>query len=486
MVFILTVVVLVVTFAAPISAASSFPDSLANILDCSKLFSVLGKRLATSLVSFSSNAAVGTCSFVSSTTQRDSIASNYLGTIKDFCPSIKSGVWYTFHYKEDGVGYDTHFAIVWEHYSRKIMNGDVFMLSEEELTTPIFVECYNIRPDGVVRTVSHLAIIASPLPLSGSFTDETYPAYFNYDQEIDDTKQEVLDQVDSATLNIFEGMTVTGWVGIPGEDFGQGIDESQRFMVRNIPYTISSNGSVYLAPIFSYLRTRAENSFPDYDFGAAFFELRFDFAKVSDNQGSWVYADGPIVFHSSNMEYLKYGFDFSTPFYDGYKDGSLVLGYVRQQSLGINDLKILGRDYLDDNGDITISSISFRTYYGYAYDFENDLSLCMSSTARIESPLYGYGYAQGYLDGQRSEFSDAQNQAYDQGYNVGYVTGKKEGLSLASTGDWQHLFTSVVEVPVNTFQSLFNFEILGLDMRAAFGSLLALCVLLIIVKKVLL
>ena len=45
---------------------------------------------------------------------------------------------------------------------------------------------------------------------------------------------------------------------------------------------------------------------------------------------------------------------------------------------------------------------------------------------------------------------------------------------------------AVTEAPINTFQSLFNFEILGLDMRLAFGSILAVCVLLIILKKVLL
>ena len=45
---------------------------------------------------------------------------------------------------------------------------------------------------------------------------------------------------------------------------------------------------------------------------------------------------------------------------------------------------------------------------------------------------------------------------------------------------------AVTEAPINTFQSLFNFDVLGLDMRAAFGSVLAVCVVLIIIKKVIL
>ena len=59
-------------------------------------------------------------------------------------------------------------------------------------------------------------------------------------------------------------------------------------------------------------------------------------------------------------------------------------------------------------------------------------------------------------------------------------------MNLSKTGDWRNLITAVVEAPVNTFQSLFNFEILGLDMRVAFGTIMSICVLLIIIKKVIL
>ena len=99
-----------------------------------------------------------------------------------------------------------------------------------------------------------------------------------------------------------------------------------------------------------------------------------------------------------------------------------------------------------------------------------------------DSELYGLGYASGYAAGLTSDSAES----YNDGYGVGFTDGKIEGLKLGQSGDWKSLMTAVVDAPINTFQSLFNFEILGLDMRVAFGSILALCVILIIIKKVVL
>lgn len=98
------------------------------------------------------------------------------------------------------------------------------------------------------------------------------------------------------------------------------------------------------------------------------------------------------------------------------------------------------------------------------------------------SGQYFNGYDVGYAAGSKNENS----ASYAKGYQDGVIDGKKEGIEISKTGDWKNLISAVIEAPVNAFQSLFNFEILGLDMRAAVGSILALCVLLIIIKKVIL
>lgn len=100
------------------------------------------------------------------------------------------------------------------------------------------------------------------------------------------------------------------------------------------------------------------------------------------------------------------------------------------------------------------------------------------------------GYAMGYTFGVEENYGAVLDTYYKDGlqtgYSEGYLAGKVEGLQINQNSDWKSLMLAVVEAPINTFQSLFNFEILGLDMRLAFGSILAVCVLLIIVKKVIL
>lgn len=103
-------------------------------------------------------------------------------------------------------------------------------------------------------------------------------------------------------------------------------------------------------------------------------------------------------------------------------------------------------------------------------------------TLLSESEAYNVGYNEGYESGSENGASTG----YQEGYSNGFMQGKAEGLTLKENSNWRELMNAIVEAPVNTFRSLFNFEILGLDMRAAFGSILALCMILIIIKKVIL
>lgn len=94
------------------------------------------------------------------------------------------------------------------------------------------------------------------------------------------------------------------------------------------------------------------------------------------------------------------------------------------------------------------------------------------------------GYAAGWNDGR----IDGTTEAYDNGYAVGesngYQKGYKAGFESTKNGDWKHLISAVVETPVNTLMSLFNFEILGLDMRIAIASIITISVVIIIIKMV--
>ena len=102
-----------------------------------------------------------------------------------------------------------------------------------------------------------------------------------------------------------------------------------------------------------------------------------------------------------------------------------------------------------------------------------------------DSQMFQIGYTAGYTAGMTTDTSEAYSNGETKGYAEGFTAGKAEGLNISKNGDWKNLISAVVEAPINTFQSLFNFEILGMDMRVAFGSIIALCIVLIIVKRTL-
>ncbi len=86
-------------------------------------------------------------------------------------------------------------------------------------------------------------------------------------------------------------------------------------------------------------------------------------------------------------------------------------------------------------------------------------------------------YNKGFDDGYSKGNADS-NQAYQNGY----LKGKQDAININQTGGFSNLFTSVIEAPINAFQSMFEFEILGMNMKVLIQSLLTLAVVLIILK----
>lgn len=83
--------------------------------------------------------------------------------------------------------------------------------------------------------------------------------------------------------------------------------------------------------------------------------------------------------------------------------------------------------------------------------------------------------------------------AYDNGYNqgraygetIGYNKGYTDGVANANEYTFKGLISSVIDVPINAFRSLFNFNILGFNMANFFLSLLTLGAVLAIVRLIL-
>lgn len=118
--------------------------------------------------------------------------------------------------------------------------------------------------------------------------------------------------------------------------------------------------------------------------------------------------------------------------------------------------------------------------YSYNANVNTAFSLYCSDT------VYSNGYAAGYADAMNSNADSFTQTAFRKGYNEGYDHGFADGNVVATEGNFASLVYAVVEAPFNTFSSLFNFEILGVNMLGFVGSLLTLVVVLFVVKKVVL
>lgn len=99
---------------------------------------------------------------------------------------------------------------------------------------------------------------------------------------------------------------------------------------------------------------------------------------------------------------------------------------------------------------------------------------------------FDYGYDDGYEDGESSGYTDGfsagETQGYNNGYNVGKADGFTEGVANANEYSFAGLLGSVIDVPVNAFKSLFNFEILGVNLSSFLMALLTIMIILAVTK----
>lgn len=115
-----------------------------------------------------------------------------------------------------------------------------------------------------------------------------------------------------------------------------------------------------------------------------------------------------------------------------------------------------------------------------------------AGSALSNEEAYNHGYNDGFADGSLEngpDYNDGYDTGYAFGYNVGSVEGYNSGLA---TGIEKHndytfmgLIGSAFDVPLNAFRSMFNFEVLGVNLQSFFFALLTCCVLLAVVKLIL-
>lgn len=235
----------------------------------------------------------------------------------------------------------------------------------------------------------------------------------------------------------------------------------------------------------------------------------------------------------TNNSFIFSAFEFSldqTLYSSHWSPGSSVVWHMRHLNYGVTDvyfplMYVIGTDFDCNVVGVNISSYvvsagqisddykgaSTRTlsltivrYFGADndgnLDTSNFIEFCFitnnlyNSSSRFtsrtyyftrvdeESASYSSGYSEGYSDGN----IDGQSAGYTLGYNAGdtqgYYRGYNAGVDSANDYTFTGLIGAVIDVPVNAFVSLFNFEILGVNLSGFFLGLFTLAVIICIVK----
>lgn len=163
-----------------------------------------------------------------------------------------------------------------------------------------------------------------------------------------------------------------------------------------------------------------------------------------------------FYFGGDKTEYFfRYTFNFYSPSYGSFNF--------------IIEFYIWGVHY-DTSYDVFYNFPSnYAPFPGLSYPYHQDIDISTSDNG---------SYLQGWDDGvaHANSIVTESSASYTAGYTAGISSQEYSFLGLIS---------AVIDVPVKVFVSLFNFDILGFNMLAFVGSLLAICTVIAILRKVL-
>lgn len=140
-----------------------------------------------------------------------------------------------------------------------------------------------------------------------------------------------------------------------------------------------------------------------------------------------------------------------------------------------------GYEYFMTRNDFYFSGYDF--YEIYFFDDYFEFNFVDDNTRNNILSLFNYtdNYNIGYDVGYNNGYNEGVNVGYSNGYNIGY----NDALEVDSTA--VTIFSgilSIAMVPINFFLSIFNFEILGINMASFVSALLTVCVIIIVIKMI--
>lgn len=195
-----------------------------------------------------------------------------------------------------------------------------------------------------------------------------------------------------------------------------------------------------------------------------------NFFNLDNDSGQLFNGDVIKIVKGSYLNYKTYYSDDIVQYYNSLNNFiSKVnnkfnfISYVAKNGASINIVIPLASDFENDYYPLT-------TYYleGGISDSYND----GFSNGQL------FGYENGYKKGN----SDGYNDGFSKGKNVGFENGYSKGISESNDYTFLGLISACIDAPITYFTSLFNFELLGVNLSAFLTGLFTLCVIVTIVK----
>lgn len=121
-------------------------------------------------------------------------------------------------------------------------------------------------------------------------------------------------------------------------------------------------------------------------------------------------------------------------------------------------------------------------------DGANLLNYIIVDNNAIDSSAYELGFETGYSKANvdlKPQLDVEYRRGYALGNRDGYDTGFTAGVSQANNYSFAGLLSAVIDVPVSTFRSLFNFELLGVNLSSFFFTILTILIILAVIKLLL-
>lgn len=225
----------------------------------------------------------------------------------------------------------------------------------------------------------------------------------------------------------------------------------------------------------------------------------YDYGYKQFDLYGWTSADAGYSIYSSLFVELVYTGDLSYEFLYNVKFGDVVsieLGNYQNKSPNVvkGDLANITGGYYNYVSYIFSSEYRLNFVFPTTYSYMNSATYFPYSyfqtrtydVPNTNSNEYKNGYDSGYSNGYNVGKDDGYNIGYDEGYGIGegigFNNGYSDGVESANDYTFLGLLSAVIDAPVSYVRSLFDFNLLGVNLQGFLFGLFTLCIIITIVK----